>query len=778
MNLLQKVKNTFSQHSNGHEKGNVQSEPNRGNDFYYQQLLEGLPAAFYTCDANGHILLFNKAAVELWGREPEIGKDMWCGSWKIYQPDGITPLPPDQCPMAIALKEGRSVIGEEIVIERPDGLRRHVQPNPVPIFDSQGNVTGAVNMLVDITDRIISEQKASTLAAIVESSSDAIISKTLNGIVTSWNKTAEKLFGYKADEMIGQPITRLIPPDRLNEETSILERLKKGEVVDHFETKRVTKNKEVRDISLTISPIKDSKGRIVGASKIARDITEKKETEQNLQKSEERLRMAGQSAKLGVWEYHPLTKKLIWSDECRMMYNIPAGIPPTNEFVASHLYPSDKEYVDGEIAKAIDPENAKSFNIVHRILRDGDHQLRWLRVQGKTYFDEKGHPEKVVGIMVDITEEKEVEQDQQRFREKIRERDLLFKTISNVSPVGLWMTDIQGQNIFVNDTWIQWTGVPYEKQLGSGWMQGVEEPEKSNAVAAFMDCLQRREKYTTEFRLRDSNDEVRWCLTEGSPYYDINGEFLGYAGSVTDITEIRKLEQRKDDFIKMASHELKTPITSIKGYVQLLLNIHNELNEEKLQASRPTVKSSLLTISKQVSKLTRLVSELLDLSRIDSGRLELNKTIFDLGDLMEETVQDVRYTTSRHAIIVHNDYEGKAMVYGDKDRIGQVFLNLLTNAIKYSPEAYSIEIRMVGDKNTVAISVRDFGIGIDKKDHQKIFERFYRVEGKSELTFPGFGIGLFIAGEIIQRHQGTITVQSEKEVGSLFTVTLPVSKNA
>ena len=138
-----------------------------------------------------------------------------------------------------------------------------------------------------------------------------------------------------------------------------------------------------------------------------------------------------------------------------------------------------------------------------------------------------------------------------------------------------------------------------------------------------------KEAYT-EYRLKRKDGQYRWIAQNSVPRYDEDGSFAGYINACMDIDEIRKLEERKDDFIKMASHELKTPITSIKGYIQLLLNIYEEGNEEKLQASKPTVKSSLNTISKQVNKLTRLVSELLDLSRINSDRLELTKTDFDL----------------------------------------------------------------------------------------------------------------------------------------------------
>ncbi len=378
----------------------------------YRQLLEGLPVAVYTTNAQGLINLYNQEAVKLWGREPVIGKDMWCGSWKIYSIDG-SPMALSTCPMALTLQEGRAVTGHEIVIERPDGTRRNVLPSPKPIFGPNGVLTGAINTLIDITDwkqseilvrkseanlralfdnakdgfvlfdlksnilafnhaaadlyskvigkklltnksvsdvlgqelgeyviaalekarsgesierkskqhgldgkeywlrgfynpvkstdgsiigvcmgisDITEEMKAnsfaSELAAIVQSSDDAIIGKTIEGIVTSWNAGAEKIFGYSSKEMIGESVTKLIPKDRLNEEPQILDRLKKGERVEHFETVRITKKGELRNVSLTISPIRIAEGILIGASKIARDITKQKLLQEKLLASE------------------------------------------------------------------------------------------------------------------------------------------------------------------------------------------------------------------------------------------------------------------------------------------------------------------------------------------------------------------------------------------------------------------------------------------------------------------------------------------------------------
>jgi two-component system, chemotaxis family, CheB/CheR fusion protein len=244
-----------------------------------ESLIKALPAAIYTTDAEGHITFYNEAAAELWGRRPELGKSKFCGAWKLYWSDG-RPLPHDACPMALVLKGAQVIRGLEAVVERPDGTLIHVAPYPTPLFDDSGTLIGAVNIVVDISDRKRADAGARRLASIVESSDEAIISKTLEGIITSWNRGAERLFGYTAEEVIGKPVTILIPEDRMNEETEILDRIGRGERMEHYDTVRRRKDGSLIDISLTVSPLKDADGRIIGASKIARDITDRKRAQE------------------------------------------------------------------------------------------------------------------------------------------------------------------------------------------------------------------------------------------------------------------------------------------------------------------------------------------------------------------------------------------------------------------------------------------------------------------------------------------------------------------
>jgi PAS domain S-box-containing protein len=243
------------------------------------ELLEALPVAVYTTDAEGRITFYNQAAADLWGHHPELGSSQWCGSWRLYWPDG-RPLPHGECPMAVALKEGRQVRGLEAIAERPDGTRVRFLPYPTPLRDASGRLVGAINLLMDITERHEASMESARLASIVASSDDAIISKTLDGHITSWNASATRIFGYHANEMIGQPITRIIPPELHAEESEIIAQLKRGERIDHYETVRVAKDGRRIDMSLTTSPLRDKSGRVIGASKVGRDITERKQAEQ------------------------------------------------------------------------------------------------------------------------------------------------------------------------------------------------------------------------------------------------------------------------------------------------------------------------------------------------------------------------------------------------------------------------------------------------------------------------------------------------------------------
>ena len=250
-------------------------------DSQFQQILDSLPVAVYTTDPQGKITYYNRAAAEFAGREPEIAKDEWCVTFRLFTEDGQD-LPHAECPMAIALRENRPVRNVEAIAQRPDGTLFPFLPFPTPIRDANGDLVGAVNTLVDLSERKRLDEASQHLSAIVESSFDAIVSKDLNGVITSWNRGAERLFGYSSEEAVGKQVRMLIPDDHQDEELHILDRIRRGERVETYETVRRRNDGRLVPVSLTISPVRNAAGRIVGASKIARDISAARDSEQRI----------------------------------------------------------------------------------------------------------------------------------------------------------------------------------------------------------------------------------------------------------------------------------------------------------------------------------------------------------------------------------------------------------------------------------------------------------------------------------------------------------------
>lgn len=237
--------------------------------------------------------------------------------------------------------------------------------------------------------------------------------------------------------------------------------------------------------------------------------------------------------------------------------------------------------------------------------------------------------------------------------------------------------------------------------------------------------------------------------------------------AIEDITERKQLEQQKDEFISIASHELKTPITSVKAYAQILGQRFKKANDFK----------SVELVGKmdaQLDKLTSLIGDLLDVTKIEAGRIQFNESTFDFNELVDETVEELQRTTEKHTI--SKELQPSITVTGDHDRLGQVINNFITNAIKYSPQADKIIVKTVIYKGNVILSVQDFGLGLTKKDQGRVFERFYRVSGSDQNTYPGLGLGLYISSEIIKRHKGRVWVAGKKINGSTFGFSLPIPK--
>jgi PAS domain S-box-containing protein len=387
----------------------------------FRQMMDLLPAAIYTTDAEGRLTYFNPAAVKLSGRIPELGTDKWCVTWKLFLPDG-TPLPHDQCPMAVALKGGKAPNGIECVAERPDGTRFWFMPYPVALRDAGGRITGGINMLLDITERKNAEGEGARatllLGAIVDSSDDAIISKNLDGVITSWNKAAERLFGYTADEAIGKSVTILIPPDRLEEEPKILALLRRGERVDHFETVRRRKDGALVDISLTISPVKDALGTIIGASKIARDISERKRNEMAMLASERRFRQLADAMPQIVWTADADGSVDYYNER---WYEFTGFSRNTFGDVSWEpvLHPDDLQRCREAWQAAV--RSGKPYSIEYRFWDRRERRWRWFMGRALPIRDAETRILKWFGSCTDIDEQKRVQDDLRRANEDLEQ---------------------------------------------------------------------------------------------------------------------------------------------------------------------------------------------------------------------------------------------------------------------------------------------------------------------------------------------------------------------
>jgi PAS domain S-box-containing protein len=337
----------------------------------------------------------------------------------------------------------------------------------------------------------------------------------------------------------------------------------------------------------------------------------------------------------------------------------------------------------------------------------------------------------------------------------------------NSSIIGIFVSE-EDQIVEANETYLRMTGYTREDlRAGSiSWLR-MTAPEyipQTQQARQELVVSQHVTRYEKEYICKDGS---RLPVVVGAVALRLDP--LQVIGFVLDNSARKELEQRKDDFINMASHELRNPLTILKLQTTLL---RRQLAKQGLQDVAP----ALSNMEDQINAITRLVEELLDVSKIQAGRLEYLQERVDLDALLREIADTMQQTHPSHSILVQGAVQ--ANLLGDRDRLGQVFTNLLSNAIKYSPDAQTVEMDLSASPETVTVRVRDHGLGIPREQREKIFERFYRAAGPQQRAIPGLGMGLYIVAEIIERHGGTIVVDSEVGKGSTFTVTLPRKRDA
>lgn len=353
-------------------------------------------------------------------------------------------------------------------------------------------------------------------------------------------------------------------------------------------------------------------------------------------------------------------------------------------------------------------------------------------------------------------------------KQKLQESEDRFKTYAEAMPQMAFISDAKGIITYYNQRWYEYVNGAKKKKKKHGKENGVYHPEDiKRTIESWTRSIKTGEPYEIEYRLQRYDGEYRWHLGRAIPMRNSKGEITQWFGTNTDIHEHKQLVQQKDEFIGIASHELKTPVTSIKAYTQVLHASFKKKNDKHAV-------TSLGKMNAQLNKLTDLIGDLLDVTKIEAGKLQFNRDQFNFDDLVQETVESMQLTTEKHELIIQGDTRQK--IYADKDRLGQVMTNLLSNAIKYSPHTKKIIIVLSKENGAVKMCVKDYGIGIPKEKREKVFERFFRVSGPDTQTFPGLGLGLYISNEIIKRLGGRIWVESEKGKGSTFCFILPIEK--
>ncbi|MEO5594126.1 MAG: ATP-binding protein [Chitinophagaceae bacterium] len=514
-------------------------------------------------------------------------------------------------------------------------------------------------------------QRLAMFAAIIDSSEDAIISKDLHSRVTSWNKSAERMFGYTESEMLGQLIRILLPEDRQQEEDDIIARLKRGERVEHFETIRRAKDGHELHVSLTISPIRDEEGKVTGASKIARDITRQKQNEEHLQ-----------------------------------------IISEMGKSISANL---DTDTILQQVTDATTRLSGAAFGafFYNKIDAAGEtYMLYALSGVPRSAFDKFGMPRNTA----------------------------------------IFNTTFEGKGVRRSD---DITADPdYGKNSPHHGM-----PKGHLPVVSYLAVPVISQSGVVLGGLFFGHPKTAMFTAE---HEELVAAIAGQAAIALDnaklYAEINALNSKKDQFIGFASHELKTPLTTIKGYLQIA------------ESDAIAPKEAFKKINKQVARLEGIVADLLDISKIQAGKMDLNFQGTSLAGLIRESMESV---DSNQHILRAESLPENITVMADRPKLVQVIVNLLSNALKYSDPGTTITIctQVMGDRAEIAVT--DQGIGIPKEHLSNIFNQFYRVAPAKAKT-EGMGLGLFISKEIMEAHGGSIWAESEPGKGSSFRIVVPL----
>lgn len=730
----------------------------------YKDILAHAPAMICVLRGPEHVFeLANKKYYQLVGKRELIGKTVR-EAIPEAENQGFVDL------LDNVYQTGEEYIGKEVPIslQAREGYysKRFLNFLYQPTTDSEDKIDGIFVHAIDVTEQVISRKKIEKskeeLKHFIDTVPAIIWITEKNGNSAYLNENWYRYTGQSREESAGFGwLNAVHPEDRGQVEETFINAVNQQKT--YHKTYRLrTKTGDYRWVMDNGKVRNNVEGIFEGMIGTVVDVHEEKVKEQLVRDREHRIRSIVEEATVATALYTSREMKIELANDAMIRLwgknrsvigkTLKEALPELdgqpfhslldNVFTTGEIYWGKEDRVD--------------------LMIDGKMQTGYFNFTYKPLRNEKGEIYGILNMAMEVTE-------MVKSRNLLKASEKHFRQMADLMPGKVANTDASGNFIYFNQNWLDYTGLNSEELKEQGWEKFIHPDEKERYNRNWQKSLQDGENFEMELRIKDKEGKYKWHINRAEAVKNEHGDIDMWIGTNTEIHKLKEEEKRKGDFLKMVSHELKTPVTSIKGYVQLLLSLLKK--QEKEISSGVPLKPSLERIDHQITRLTRLISEMLDLSRLEENQLELKKVPVDLNKLVEETVQDITYTNTQHKIEIFHDY--KCQIFADRDRIGQVLINLITNAIKYSPESQHIEVR-IKDKgdDQVEVSITDHGIGIDKINHKKIFKRFYRIGVQSEETYSGFGIGLYLANEIIQRHNGYINVKSKKGEGSVFSFVL------
>ncbi|MDB6074884.1 MAG: Protein-glutamate methylesterase, partial [Verrucomicrobiaceae bacterium] len=635
----------------------------------------------------------------------------------------------------------------------------------------------------DITARRQAEEARIQMEAIVSSSQDAIISKNSEGIVQSWNPAAEKLFGYTAAEMIGQSILKIIPPELQQEEAAIIAKIRKGEPIEHYSTVRAKKDGTRIQVMLTISPVRNADGVVVGASKILRDMTEQLRSEREHLATNQRLQALMNALPIGVSFSDDATCERITGNaavleqfEASEAGNSSASAAETHVPGRNvRIFKDGREVSHDELPLQLAVrENRAIPPLEYEVLLPSGR--RWImEASGAPMRDAEGKVIAGVSVTEDITQRKLVE-------EALKESEERFRTMADAAPVLIWVSGTNKVCDYFNKAWLDFTGRTLQEEIDDGWKSSIHPDDKVRVIEVYEGAFDARASFESECRLLHHSGMYRWVLGRGVARIGPDGTFNGYMGACVDIHDQKMATQAislaheaaelanraKDQFLAALSHELRTPLSPV-------LLLCSEM--EEAEDLPPKVREDFAMIRRNVELEARLIDDLLDITRITEGKLSLNFEPLHTGPLMEQTIEILRGDIDdKHLTIALDLVAPDPAVKGDPVRLQQVLWNVLKNAVKFTPLNGHISVKTQVEEDGLRISIADNGIGITASEMPRIFNAFSQGDQAMESRFGGLGLGLSISSLLMQEHRGRIWAESEgRGKGAVFHVALPLA---